>query len=438
MSKIWVVIKCEYSQVVKKKSFIIGILLIPVLMAAFGLLPALLATKSASSTQYLAVVDQTGESVGEEFKSALDHYKLDDGETPYYEIHDIIEITPGDSATFVSTVDSLTSALNDEEIKYFLIFKQGIEEADSNMALVTNSESFRTISRFERIVSRIASTMRLKQSNVNLSVDSILALTKRVNLPRRDAQGDPVNFETKYFASMIFISLIMFVIIGYGQVIMRSVIEEKTSRIMEVLVSSITPFQLMLGKVFGLGGATLTQLFIWMLMGAGLYFGSGAFATAINPGIAKIVFNPVVLTFFCLFLIFGYLMFATLFALLGSIVNSEKEAQNFVMPLTMLLVVPFVIGIAVIQEPNSEMARTLSMIPFFAPTLMMMRIIFVAPSVTEYSFFSGILGEAILSFVLLLVATFFVIWLSARIFRIGILMYGKRPTLPEIIKWVRY
>ena len=438
MSKIWVVIKSEYLQVVKKKSFLIGIFLIPALMAAMGPLMVLLATESASSTQYLAVVDQTGNKVGAEFKSALDHYKLDDGETAAYEIAAVIEILPGDSAAFVSTVDSLTKALNDEEIKYFMLFRPGVEEADSNMVLVTNTESFRTISRFEKVISRIAATMRLEKSNINLGVDSILALTKRVNLPRRDAQGDSVDFDTKWVISMVFIMLIYFVIIGYGQVIMRSVIEEKTSRIMEVLVSSITPFQLLLGKVFGLGGATLTQLFIWILMGAGLYFGSGIFAAAINPGIAKIVFNPVVLTFFFLFLVFGYIMFATLFALVGSIVNSEKEAQNFVMPVTMLLVAPFIIGISVIQEPNSDMARLLSMIPFFAPTLMMMRIIFVAPSVTEYSFFSGILGEAILSFVLLVVATFFVIWLSSRIFRIGILMYGKRPTLPEIIKWVRY
>ncbi len=438
MSKIWVVIKSEYLQVVKKKSFLIGIFLIPALMAAMGPLMVLLASNSAGSTQYLAVVDQSGESVGQEFKSALERYKLDDGETHAYEIIGIIEVLPGDSAAFVSTVDSLTKALNDEEIKYFMLFRQGIEEADSNMALVTNSESFRTISRFEKVISRIAATMRLEKSNINLGIDSVLALTQRVNLPRRDAQGDSVNFDTKWGISMIFVMLIYFVIIGYGQVIMRSVIEEKASRIMEVLVSSITPFQLLLGKVFGLGGATLTQLLIWILMGAGLYFGSGAFATAINPGIAKIVFNPVVITFFCLFQVFGYLLFATLFALVGSIVNSEKEAQIFVAPVSILLAVSFAIGILIIQEPNSTMARTLSMIPIFAPTLMMMRIIFVAPSVTEYSFFSGILGEAILSFVLLLVATFFVIWLSSRIFRIGILMYGKRPTLPEIIKWVRY
>ena len=208
MSKIWVVIKCEYAQVVKKKSFIISIFLIPALMAAFGILPAMLATKSASSTQFLAVVDQSGAGVGEEFKSALERYKLDDGETPYYEINDIILIAPGDSDAFVSTVDSLTKALNDDEIKYFLIFKPGIEEADSNMALVTNSESFRTISRFEKVVSHIAATMRLKKSDINLGVDSVLALTRRVDLPRRDAQGESVNFETKYLASMIFVSLI--------------------------------------------------------------------------------------------------------------------------------------------------------------------------------------------------------------------------------------
>jgi ABC-2 type transport system permease protein len=287
-------------------------------------------------------------------------------------------------------------------------------------------------------MSEIATVKRMSQARLDLSVDSVLALAREVEISRQDAKGESVDFEIKWFASMMFIMVIYFIIIGYGQIIMRSVIEEKSSRIMEVLVSSITPFQLLLGKVLGLGGATLTQLFIWLGLGAVAYFASGAVALTINREIVHVALNPIVLIFFCLYLIFGYLMFSTLFAMVGSLVNSDKEAQNYIFPVTMLLVVPFIIGISIIQEPNSEMAKILSFIPFFTPTLMLMRIIFVAPSATHYSLFSGILGEATLAFILLLLTTVLIIWFSARIFRVGILMYGKRPTLAEIVKWVKY
>jgi len=137
-------------------------------------------------------------------------------------------------------------------------------------------------------------------------------------------------------------------------------------------------------------------------------------------------------------MIVGYILYSTIFSLIGSIVNNEKEAQAFIFPVTMSLILPVMIGIHIVQEPNSTLSLALSYIPFFAPTTMMMRIIFVAPTVTEYSFFSGILGESILSFLILVVSTLIIIWLTARIFRVGILMYGKRPTLPEIVKWIKY
>ncbi len=438
MDKFWVVFKNEYAQVVKKKSFIVGIFLTPALMAAFSLLPAYFAKKSASVAENLVIIDQSQAGVGEQFDNALKQYRLEDGETPHYVVDTLIELIKDDTASFKRVTDSLKMALNNDEIKYIMIFKPDIEMADSNMLLISNSEGLRTVTKFEKEISKIASTLRLVKSDINLSVDSVLSLTRRASLPQEDAKGESVGFETKWFASMMFVMVIFFIIIGYGQVIMRSVIEEKSSRIMEVLVSSVTPFQLMLGKVLGLGGATLTQLFIWLVLGAIVYMGSGAMALTIDPGVTHVVFNPVVLVFFCLFMIFGYIMYSTLFALIGSIVNSDKEAQNFIFPVTMFLILPFMIGISIIQEPNSNMARYLSLIPFFTPTLMMMRIIFIAPSASHYSLFSGILGEAALSFILLLIATALVIWLSSRIFRVGILMYGKRPTLAEIIKWVRY
>ena len=145
-----------------------------------------------------------------------------------------------------------------------------------------------------------------------------------------------------------------------------------------------------------------------------------------------------IVVFFVLFMIVGYLLFSTIFALIGSIVNNEKEAQSFIFPITMSLILPVMVGIHIVQEPNSTLSLALSYIPFFAPTTMMMRIIFLAPTVTEYSLFSGILGESILSFIILVISTLIVIWLTAKIFRIGILMYGKRPTLPELVKWIKY
>lgn len=438
MSKFWVVFKNEYLQVVHKKSFIVGILLTPILMGSFILLPSYLATKTAASTESLAVVDRSQMGVGEKFISGLKQYKLDDELSEQYEVDTLITFNADDSAAYKSVIDSLKTVLNNDEIKYVMVFDNGFEFSDSNMLLISNSEGMRTVNRFEKEISKIASTFRLENSNVNLSVDSVLALTRRVILPQQDAKGEAIDFKTKWFASMMFVMVIYFIIIGYGQVIMRSVIEEKSSRIMEVLVSSVTPFQLMLGKILGLGGATLTQLFIWIALGLLVYAGSGALAMNVDPGVAHVAFNPLVLTFFGLFLIFGYIMFSTLFALVGSLVNSDKEAQNYIFPVTMLLVLPFIIGISIIQEPNSNMARYMSLFPLFTPTLMMMRVIFIAPSATHYSFFSGILGEATLAFILLVLTTILIIWVSARIFRVGILMYGKRPTLAEIVKWVRY
>jgi len=437
MSKFWVVFKNEYAQVVKKKSFIVGIFLTPALMAVFSLLPAYLAGK-ASTTEHLAVIDLSQTGVGAKFKGALEKYKLDDGQTPHYVVDTVMELLPADSVSFQRKLDTLKSILNNDEIKYIMVFKPNMEQADSNMILVSNSEGIRSVGNFESEISKIAATLRLEKSNINLSVDSVLALTRRVNLPQMDAKGESISFELKWFASLMFVMVIYFIIIGYGQIIMRSVIEEKSSRIMEVLVSSVTPFQLMLGKVLGLGGATLTQLFIWIILGAVVYMGSGAMAIAINPGILHVIYNPVVLVFFGLFMIFGYILFSTLFLLVGSVVNSDKEAQNFIFPITMLLVLPIIIGISVIQDPNSTMARTFSMIPLFTPTLMMMRIVFIAPSATHYSFFSGILAEATLAFILLVITAVLIIWLASKIFKVGILMYGKRPTLAEIVKWVRY
>jgi ABC-2 type transport system permease protein len=438
MPKLLVISKREYLTVVKKKSFLIGIFLLPALMATFMLLPAWLAHRKSGSTEMLAVVDQSGTDLGERFAESLKVYKLEDGDRPYYMVKRMFTIEPGDSVTFSRVEDSLRREVNEKNLKYFLVIKPEPHLADTNMYLVTNSDNFTSLNRFEYRLSNLISSIRLELTDINLPVDSVLALTERIDLLRHDTKGEAIPFEVKYFGALIFVMIMFGMIIGYGSLVMRTVIEEKNSRVMEVLVSSVSPFQLMAGKILGLGAATFTQVAIWTLVGVGIYFIGGVSSIDIDASISRLVFNPVIVVFFILFLITGYLMFSTIFALIGSIVNSEKEAQSFVFPITMSMILPVMLGIYIVQEPNSTLAVTLSLIPFFAPTMMMMRIMFVAPAATHYSLFSGILGEAVLAYLIVVVTTIAIVWLAGKIFRIGILMYGKRPTLPELVKWVRY
>ncbi len=436
MSKFWVVFKREYAQVVKKKSFLIGIFLTPALMAGFMLLPAMLANKKSSVAEKLAVIDQSGRGVGQSFVESLKQYTLDDSGKPYYDVIGIYELSDAENDRFSALEDSLRESIVGEELKYFLVIKPGAHLCDTCMYLVTNSDNFRSIDRFESRLSDILSAARLQDSDVNLGIDSVLSLTRRLNLPTRDAKGLSLPFMVKYMGALIFVMLMFGMILGYGQMVMRSVIEEKTSRIMEVLVSSVTPFQLMLGKILGLGAATFTQAAVWVILGAGIYSMRGM--VNIDDSIDRLVFNPAIVIFFVLFLITGYLLFSTIFAFIGSIVNSEKEAQNFVFPITMSLVMPVMIGIYIIQEPNSTLSVVLSMIPFFTPTMMTMRLIFLAPTLESYSLFSGIMMQASIGFIIVVLSVIGMIWLTSKVFRIGILMYGKRPTLPEILRWVKY
>ena len=434
MDKFWIVFKREYLQVVKKKSFLIGIFLTPLLMGAFTLLPAFLASKKASDTQQLAVIDQSGTNIGTRFEEELVEYELDDGR-PYYNVHEVFEIAPDDEAGYKKVYDSLTTSITENLLKFVLVIKPEPLSADSNVFLLTNSENLRSINRFEYKISQILSEKRLEKAEINIGIDSVLTLTKHINLKSVDAKGESLSFQTKYFSAMIFIMIMFGMIFGYGQLVMRTVIEEKNSRIMEVLISSVSPFQLLLGKILGLGGATFTQISIWAVLGAGIYLMRGMIE--IDPGIDRILFNPAILIFFVLFLISGYLLYSTLFALLGSIFSSEKEAQNFVAPISISLILPIMIAIYVIQEPNSLISIIISYIPFLTPTMMLMRVIFIAPT-TDLALFSGIVPQAILGFILVSCTVAFMIWLTSKIFRVGILMYGKRPTLPELVKWIKY
>jgi ABC-2 type transport system permease protein len=190
----------------------------------------------------------------------------------------------------------------------------------------------------------------------------------------------------------------------------------------------------MAGKIIGLGLASLTQVGIWVIIGLGIYQFKGNLN--IDADIANILFNPVLIVFFIVFMVLGYLLYSTLFALIGSIVNSDKEAQGFIFPITMTMMLPIIMAMYVVQEPDSAITTILSLIPFMTPTMMIIRLNIMGPD--TFSLADPIILQSFLGLILTVLTILGVIWFTAKVFRIGILIYGKRPTLPEIIKWIKY
>ncbi len=432
MKKLWILISREYAQVVKKKSFLIGIILTPLLMIGLTVLPALLATKKPAKTEHIAIIDLDNQRVGEKFAEAIKIYKLPSG-NPSYEVSEIMKINPADSQELAAARQKLDSLIMNQDLKSYLIIGKNAALTDS-VTLVSKSFSITTGSRFEKRLSDILSGQRLEKSNINLQIDSVLYLARRIDLRQEAPGGKERDFMTMYMGGIIFVMIIFMTVIGYGQILMRSVIEEKNSRVIEVMVSSVSSFQLMAGKIIGLGLASLTQVAVWIIIGLGIYSYRGALN--VSADISSVIFNPVLIVFFVLFLIIGYILYSTLFALIGSLCNTDKEAQNYIFPITMSLILPMILAMYIIQEPDSAVSTTLSLIPFFTPTMMILRLNVISPE--SFSLGNPIIVQAIIGVILTTVTTVLVIWLAARIFRIGILMYGKRPTLPEIIKWVRY
>ncbi len=436
MHKFLIVFKHEYAQVVKKKSFLIGLIITPLFMGLMMFGPAMLAKQKSSTTEHLAVIDQSNSDIGKEFIESIAHYQLEDSATAYYSVDKVFEIDSLNTEQFNTISDSLKNLILENDLKYLLVVTPLAIASDTGIYIISSADNIVTYSRFRWQLSRIISSKRLELSEINIPIDSVLSMTQRIDLVTKDLKGTTVSIQTKFIIAIIFVIMMYMLILINGQMVMRSVIDEKNSRIMEVLVSSVTPFQLMLGKIFGLGAATFTQVLIWII--AGLTFATFGSGMSSNQTIQNIIFNPYLLIYFVIFFILGFLLYSTVFALLGSVVSNEKEAQNFLFPIILCLVLPVLMGMYIIQDPNSLVARILSFIPLFTPTMMVLRLNIIIPSLMSDSFFQPAFYEANLAVIVLACSVIGVIWLTAKIFRVGILMQGKRITLPEIMKWIKY
>ncbi|MCI0665809.1 MAG: ABC transporter permease, partial [Acidobacteria bacterium] len=242
----------------------------------------------------------------------------------------------------------------------------------------------------------------------------------------RNARGERERGQT-FILSFGLLMIIYITILIYGVMVMRGVIEEKQSRIIEVLLSSVRPFDLMLGKLIGIGMVGLTQYLVWAIFG--LIISAATALPVIAANWQRMPKIPVAqLIFFVVYFVLGYFLYGTLYAMVGAIVSNEDDGQQMQLPVTMTIVIPIMISTFVMRNPNGTASIVLSMIPFFSPVLMFLRIGLQMPPWWQIA----------LSIALLIITILSVVWIAAKIYRIGVLMYGKRPTLPELARWLKY
>ena len=403
----------------KKKSFIISTLLIPVFTGLVMVLPVLFARTEPEEQRRIALVDLSGTLYADITKTLSD--TLRDGRRRY-----LIVAIPADSAQLDLLRASLSRKAEMGELDAYLIVDRYFEKSgrvDYSAKHVTN---FTELSRFESALSSVVFERRLRREG--LDPERIKEMTKKVDLRAVRLSGKVETEEEMggaYISLMIFMMILYMTVMIYGLSVMRGIIEDKTHRVVEILLSSLTPFQFMMGKLIGIGAAGLTQSAIWIIF--------ASLVSTYSQQLFQLPFSPkmlpiTMLLFFVAFYLLGYFLYASLYTIVGAICSSEQDAQNVQFPIVFLLMIPFMLTFYLIQNPGSMAATVLSLIPFFAPVVMFMRINVLMPP----------LWEVIACFVLLLLTIFFSMKLSARIFRVGILMYGKRPTLREIVTWVRY
>jgi ABC-2 type transport system permease protein len=427
MDKMLTVMRREFLSRLKTKGFIIGTILTPVFLIAMMVVPGLLLFLKSDKPKYIAVIDQAG-AIADSLAATLSE-KNAAGERLYN--FDKREVPPEEVETLKKT---LSEQVDRGELDGYVVIPASIYKdgnADFYGKSVTN---FRDNGRIENAISRAVTARRIQQSG--LDSKQVRQLVRRVDLKTvritkgGKAEEDQGRTKTVVWILVAFIYMAMLV---YGQMVMRSVIEEKSSRVIEAVISSVKPFHLMAGKIFGIGALGLAQYSLWALvMGLLSRFGvkmMGLSAAKLTNARFAMPSLPLeTLVFFIVFFVLGYLLFAAMYAGLGAMVNSDQEAQQLVFPLVMLVIIPFLCTFYIIGSPNSQLAVILSLIPFFAPITMFARIAAQTPPAWQIALCLALLVATILG----------MIWVVGRIYRVGVLMYGKRPNLPEVIKWIKY
>ncbi|HKO98329.1 MAG TPA: ABC transporter permease [Pyrinomonadaceae bacterium] len=455
MRKLLAVIKREYIQRVRTKFFVIMTVLGPLMLVVFTIVPGLLFSIKAGGDTRIAVVDQTeGSRVYESIRRSLTRRDRGDDDVENSASTSINANTREQAETAAKSLSGRfqveeikTSGRSIEEIKGELNARIGRDEIDGYLLvppdILKNSESKTayygrnvgdviTRGQIEDRLNRAIRRERLVAQGVK--EEEIEDLSKPIDLVaysvnekgQEGAKDSGAGFVMVFIvAFLIYISVLM-----YGQVVLGAIVEEKETRIAEILFSSVRSSTLMVGKLIGVSLVALTQLGIWTLAFALLsIYGVGIAASqGVNVGDVVIPQLPIsFFVYFFLFFVLGFFIYASIYVLIGSMVTTAQEGGQLAMPVVFLLMAGLYMAFPVIRAPNSSFAVWVSMVPFFAPITMIVRIVSQTPP----------MWEILLSLCIGFVTVVLLLWLASRIYRIGMLMYGKRATIPEVMRWIK-
>lgn len=414
MNKAFTVARFEYLEKVRSKAFLISLFLMPLIMIAFGIVPSLLASRPDTEPRTIGVIDYSGEILEPLSKLLEERYKLPNGQPNYV----LRNINPFNNLDADVVKQEAINMVTKNEIEGFLIIPATIASdtiVDYRSISVGN---FRTTERLSKAIKDVLVDKKLKQRGLDPALIKELTSPFELNVIKLSKTGEEeeAGFTEVFFTSYIFLMMLFFLILTSGQLLVRSVIEEKTNRLVEVLMSSCSPRDLMIGKILGLSGLGFTQLGFWGLMGL---------AIALKSGVTMIA-GPSALLLGVYFII-GWLLYAAIFVAAGSPVSTEQEAQQLTSYLSLLLVMPMMVAIPVMQDPDALYVKILTMIPLLTPTMMAIRIPIQMPS----------LIEILVSLSILTASAYGMMWVAGKVFRTAMLAYGKRPSIKELIHIVR-
>ena len=423
-SKLLIVARREFLQRVKSKGFVIFTLLLPALIVGYILFVVAVSKAGGNVASHIAVVDLSGQ-IFAPLDSLLTE-KLPTGESKY-----TLEPVPATAGDLEAVEAKLQQQVRAGRYSGFLVIPADVlsrNHADYHARNVANVVALAELqSRLGQAVARV----RLLQAGVE--PDRVPQFLANFDLEalRVSQNGEHQDRGQTFALAYLLGGLLYGALIGHGVTFMRSVVEEKTSRVAEVILSAVDAYDLLMGKLLGVAGAALLQGMVWLLC----LGGASAYAVAMsasfsgdNPLKSMPHIGAMVYFSFVVFFVLGFMVFATLFAASGAIVSSEQESQQTQLPITLLLVLSFVLAPMVLNAPSGTVAVILSLIPFFTPVLMTMRVIVSNPP----------LWQILAAMGLSLVTIVGIVRITARIYRLGLLMTGKRPTLPELLRWLRY
>ncbi|MCB2206511.1 ABC transporter permease [bacterium] len=412
-SKALRVARWEFIERVKTKSFLIGLFLTPGIMVLFAAGPALLKDSlEHEEPQRIAVYDMSGIVYDTLAASLADSPKLNNGK-PRYEL----ERVEAAGRSLQGVKADLDSALLRESLVAAILIPEDVTDSHSIEYRSMNVSDIEGIRRLERRISTIVSEYKI--AHAGLDPDRVRELSESTDMRtvRISEKGEEESgFLESFGLSYVFLIFMLIMILSSGQMLVRSMVEEKSNRIVEVLISSCSPMDLMFGKIVGISMLALVQVLFWTSIGVTLVMAAD---------ISNLPLDNLWLMMLYFFL--GFLFYAGIFVAFGSLASTEQEAQQMTGYLSMLLMLPIVIAVMATQSPNSPLLVVLTMIPLITPQMMFVRLPITSPPTWEIA----------LSLLVLISAIVFTIWIAAKIFRTGILLTGKRPGLTEIFRWIR-